>query len=250
MFLRAHALSRNVAPAPCRLRRLEELEARAREVIAGLQAAEAPPARTGPGGGSGGGGGAQPEAPDVGGTSDLEPGFLHQVLESLGRVEAAEREIAARWLAEGNDGGEAEAEAEPETAAGAAAAAADAGVPPSGPVGHAADLSSGRVQERQHAREQAQQPEPVPDAALRSILAGRRRFLRWKAALDGADPSLGAPAAAPPATAVVEAVADALVDEAVARIASEIGELCDGLCEGLLAAEFGVQLAPGVRLTQ
>ena len=263
-------------PSLGRLLRLEALEERARGVIVDLEAQR----DDGGGGGIGigsfsdGGGVCTRQAVELAGglvpAAGADRAALERALEALQRADDVGREVEARWLGARGDGDEGEGTVGLEAAAAAAAMSGSGNhdgsgsdndtAPATAPAtaAPAAGAASGlglRVPVELLPPPAAQRlpslPPPklpaadaVSDAALASILAGRRRFLRHQAAGDGGCGRVGpreeaaAAATAAMPVQVVEAVADALVDGALAAVARDLDDLCGGVCEGLVEAEF------------
>ncbi|WIA18750.1 hypothetical protein OEZ85_003440 [Tetradesmus obliquus] len=223
--------------------------------------------------------------------SDLlqEPAVVSNVLSALDRIEAQEQEIRRRWF-----GSSSEELAAPEPAAQDAGAAEDAAAVTLGgiattPAGaaSAADLD-GRAapqaptalvvpaqpraagsshHQQQQQQQQQQQPELLSPEALKSIRAGRRRFLKHQAMVDGSLEVLDSPPRQNTAlfsspepgdeagrsssraarrrakqqlqpTHVVEAVADLLLDELLFGQVDELDGFCEALCSQLFEEEF------------
>ncbi|KAF8064630.1 alkK [Scenedesmus sp. PABB004] len=215
------------------------------------------------------------------------PAEAAQLLSALDRMEAAEREIHSRWFGGdgersvggggergdgGGGGGDADGAGSPAPGAAPGAGAA----PPASPrpwepaVARAASSVAALLAPPSPARAA---PAPAPAegewlsrAALKSIKAGRRRFLRHQARVDGAlelldgaggggsagaspEPGGGDGGGAAPAAAaararralqptfVVEAVADLLLDELLAAAAAELEGACEELCEEMVEEE-------------
>ncbi|WIA39058.1 hypothetical protein OEZ86_005202 [Tetradesmus obliquus] len=224
--------------------------------------------------------------------SDLlqEPAVVSNVLSALDRIEAQEQEIRRRWF-----GSSSEELAAPEPAAQDAGAAEDAPAVTLGgiattPAGaaSAADLDgraapqaptalvvpaqpraagSSHHRQQQQQQQQQQQPELLSPEALKSIRAGRRRFLKHQAMVDGSlevrdspprqntalfsSPEPGGEAGRSSSRAarrrakqqlqpthVVEAVADLLLDELLFGQVDELDGFCETLCSQLFEEEF------------
>jgi hypothetical protein len=109
-------------------------------------------------------------------------------------------------------------------------------------------------QQGQQVEEQQQEAEgqgcTLEEHTLKAIQAGRRRFLRHQAKLDGTlqnpghDGQLGRRSSSSNSRAVlqpdqvVEAVADLLLDELICAEAQELEGFCDALCDRLVEDEF------------
>jgi hypothetical protein len=130
-------------------------------------------------------------------------------------------------------------------------------------VGAAAPLEVSLQAQTAGSQQQQQQPELLSREVLKSIKAGRRRFLKHQAMVDGSlevmdSPprhcaSLGSPEPGDAAagrsaqrrakqqlqpTYVVEAVADLLLDELLFGQVDELEGFCDALCSQLFEEEF------------
>lgn len=105
-------------------------------------------------------------------------------------------------------------------------------------------------QSQQHGCEQPlEETCALSPAAMQAIKAGRQRFLRHQARLDGTLHELGSGGSDPAARhtrsrtvlqphQVVEAVADLLLDELLLQEAQGLDGFCDALCEQLIEGEF------------
>jgi hypothetical protein len=104
-------------------------------------------------------------------------------------------------------------------------------------------------QQQQQQNEAEEQECALEEHTLRAIQAGRRRFLRHQAKLDGTLQHLGhanqlgsrsgsnSRAVLQP-DQVVEAAADLLLDELLAAEAQDLEGFCDTLCDRLVEDEF------------
>lgn len=105
-------------------------------------------------------------------------------------------------------------------------------------------------QPQQHGCEQPLEEScALSPAAMQAIKAGRQRFLRHQARLDGSLHELGSGGSDPAARhtssrtvlqphQVVEAVADLLLDELLLQEAQGLDGFCDALCDQLIEGEF------------
>jgi hypothetical protein len=213
--------------------------------------------------------------------SDLlqEPAVVSNVLSALDRIEAQEQEIRRRWFGSSSDG---LAMPEPTAVFQAAAAAvtdSDDAAASAMAVTKAADIHAAlgdaaaipptalevSAQQQQRQQQQQQEPEALSKDALKSIKAGRRRFLKHQAMVDGSLEVMDSPQRHPAflespepgeagrsdsktarrrakqqlqPTYVVEAVADLLLDELLFGQVDELEGFCDALCSQLFEEEF------------
>lgn len=108
-------------------------------------------------------------------------------------------------------------------------------------------------QQQQHGCERQLEADAfvLSPAAMQAIKAGRQRFLRHQARLDGSLHELRSSGSSDPAARhtsssrtvlqphqVVEAVADLLLDELVLQEAQGLDGFCDSLCDQLIEGEF------------
>uniref|UniRef100_A0A383VP91 Uncharacterized protein n=1 Tax=Tetradesmus obliquus TaxID=3088 RepID=A0A383VP91_TETOB len=220
--------------------------------------------------------------------SDLlqEPAVVSNVLSALDRIEAQEQEIRRRWF--GSSSSEelapehpvqdaAAAEDAPAvtlsgivtTAAGAVSTAGlDGTAAPQPPTALVVPAQAHAAGSSHHQQQQQQQPELLSAEALKSIRAGRRRFLKHQAMVDGSlevldspprqntttlfsSPEPGGDAARSSSRAarrrakqqlqpthVVEAVADLLLNELLFGQVDELDGFCEALCSQLFEEEF------------